>query len=101
MGLVMSALPFEADIWTSVQHVRLGPEGDIRRAYAGQGHLRSELRALLDVPKCSGCSTCSALSFNALCYVACHRDRAKYIAFGVAFDNRKGHLDVQPASALV
>jgi hypothetical protein len=29
-------------------------EGDIRSACAGQGHLRSELRASLDAPKCSG-----------------------------------------------
>ena len=42
-----------------------------------------------------------ALSLNALCYVACHGDRAKHFVFGVSFNNRKGHLDVQPASVLV
>jgi hypothetical protein len=29
MGLVMSALLLEADIWTSVQHVRFGLQADI------------------------------------------------------------------------
>jgi hypothetical protein len=39
---------------TALQYVAKRPEGDIRSACAGQGHLRSELRASLDTPKCSG-----------------------------------------------
>jgi hypothetical protein len=31
----------------------------------------------------------------------CHRNRVQHFALGVAFDNRKGHLNLQPASALM
>jgi hypothetical protein len=36
----------------------------------------------------------SALSFNTVRYVSRHGDRAKHFAFSLAFDDRKGHLDV-------
>jgi hypothetical protein len=49
----------------------------------------------------SGRWACRALSFNALCYVACHGDRAKHFASSVAFYDCKGHLDIKPAPALV
>ena len=43
----------------------------------------------------------SALALNAVGYVSRHGDRAKHFVFGAAFDDRKGHLDVYFASALV
>ncbi len=45
-------------------------------------------------PSVSRCAGRGALSFNAVRYVSRHCDRAKYFAFGLAFDDREGHLDV-------
>src|SRR5260370_14482043 len=54
------------------------------------------------MPACSGSGGAirRALSFDAVGYISCHRDRADHLIF-VACDDREGHLDVDPASALV
>jgi hypothetical protein len=40
-------------------------------------------------------------TFNALCYVSRHRNRARHLAVGIISDDRKAHLDVQFATAFV